>query len=99
MIFGLSRNLYSSPCYHKKSDNPLLVKWLALETLNYRIQSVHSDVGSYGVILWKLFSLARTPYPGIEPDKQFTKKLESGYRMAKPQFAPEKLYKVILVYK
>ena len=34
--FGLSKNLYSSLNYQKLSDSPLPVKWLALETLNFR---------------------------------------------------------------
>ena len=34
--FGLSKNLYSNINYQKLSDSPLPVKWLALETLNYR---------------------------------------------------------------
>ena len=34
--FGLSKELYSNPSYQKKSDSPLPVKWLAIETLNYR---------------------------------------------------------------
>jgi FMS-like tyrosine kinase 1 len=62
---------------------------MALESLTYRIFSSQSDVWSYGVLMWELFSLARTPYPGVEPDDTFTKKLEEGYRMEKPAFAPE----------
>ena len=34
--FGLSKDLHSNPSYQKKSDSPLPVKWLAIETLNYR---------------------------------------------------------------
>ena len=34
--FGLSKNLYTNINYQKLSDSPLPVKWLALETLNYR---------------------------------------------------------------
>lgn len=35
--FGLSKNLYTNINYQKLSDSPLPVKWLALETLNYRL--------------------------------------------------------------
>ena len=31
-----SCHVYSNPNYQKKSDGPLPIKWLALETLNYR---------------------------------------------------------------
>ena len=88
--FGLSKNLYSNPNYQKVSDCPMPVKWLALETLNYRLMSLQSDVWSYGVVLWELFSLARSPYPGLEPG-ELVRRLEAGYRMERPQFAPPEL--------
>ena len=34
--FGLSKILKGGGTYTKKSDTPMPVKWLALETLNYR---------------------------------------------------------------
>ena len=65
---------------------------MAVESLTYRIFSTESDVWSYGIVLWELFSLARTPYPAIEPDEGFQKRLESGYRMEKPDYAPDEMY-------
>ena len=55
-----------------------------------RTMSLQSDVWSYGVVLWELFSLARSTYPGLEPG-ELARRLEAGYRMERPTFAPPEL--------
>jgi serine/threonine protein kinase len=88
--FGLSHVLRGAT-YTKKSDTPLPVKWLALETLNYGVSSVQSDVWSYGVLLWELFSLGRVPYPDIQPGHQLCRLLEDGHRLDRPERATAEL--------
>ena len=43
-----------------------------------------------------MFSLGRTPYPGIEPGQELYEKLLTNYRMARPEFCPHDVYKVML---
>ena len=43
-----------------------------------------------------MFSLGRTPYPGIEPGQELYEKLLSSYRMSRPEFCPHLVYKVML---
>ena len=49
-----------------------------------------------GIVLWEMFSLGRTPYPGLEPGQELYEKLLTNYRMARPEFCPHDVYKVML---
>lgn len=46
--FGLSKNLYKSEIYEKKSNTKLPYKWLALESIQFGTFSVYSDIWSFG---------------------------------------------------
>uniref|UniRef100_A0A8D8YC98 receptor protein-tyrosine kinase n=1 Tax=Cacopsylla melanoneura TaxID=428564 RepID=A0A8D8YC98_9HEMI len=94
--FGLAKNMYQDPNYQKKGDEPLPIKWMAIESISDRIFSTQSDVWAFGVTLWEMFSLSRTPYPGIEGVQNIYTKLAGGYRMEKPDYSPDDIYTIML---
>ncbi|XP_059483009.1 vascular endothelial growth factor receptor 1-like isoform X2 [Neocloeon triangulifer] len=94
--FGLARSMYRSNNYKKEGDGPLPVKWMAIESIRDRVFSTQSDVWSFGIVLWEFFTLAHTPYPGIDADDRFFQRLEEGYRMDKPRYATSKIYRIMM---
>ncbi|XP_054082940.1 mast/stem cell growth factor receptor Kit isoform X2 [Zeugodacus cucurbitae] len=94
--FGLARSMYKSENYKKQGEAPLPIKWLALESLSDHIFSTYTDVWSFGIVLWEFFSLAKVPYPGMDPNQSLYLKIKDGYRMEKPPYANNELYDIML---
>ncbi|XP_062830747.1 vascular endothelial growth factor receptor 1 isoform X1 [Anolis carolinensis] len=94
--FGLARDIYKNPDYVRKGDARLPLKWMAPESIFDKIYSTRSDVWSYGVLLWEIFSLGASPYPGVQIDEDFFNKLKEGIRMKAPDFATSEIYQIML---
>ncbi|XP_014228085.1 vascular endothelial growth factor receptor kdr-like isoform X1 [Trichogramma pretiosum] len=92
--FGLAKSMYKDENYQKKSDGPVPIKWMAIESIRDRVFSTQSDIWSFGIVLWEFFSLAETPYPGMQAEKQYQKLIE-GYRMERPKYATEDVYSIM----
>lgn len=60
--FGMTRDIYETDYYRKGSKGLLPVRWMAPESLKDGVFSSHSDVFSYGVVLWEMATLAAQPY-------------------------------------
>lgn len=50
--------------YSPSSGSKIPVKWTAPEAANYRIYSQKSDVWSFGVLLYEVFTYGQCPYEG-----------------------------------
>lgn len=59
------------------------------------VYTFESDVWSYGILLWEIFSLGNSPYPGMPVDAKFYKLIKEGYRMDAPEFAPSEMYQIM----
>ena len=58
--FGLAR-VVTNDYYVMQSSTNIPVKWLAIECLTHSKYSHASDVWAFGVTLWEMFSMGKTP--------------------------------------
>ncbi|XP_064618280.1 tyrosine-protein kinase receptor UFO-like [Liolophura sinensis] len=93
--FGLTRDVYSNSYYRQDKNKLLPVKWMAIESLRDRVFSICTDVWSYGVTVWEIFTLGKVPYPELE-NAQVLPELEKGQRLSKPDTCPDAVYDLVL---
>ncbi|KAI5627449.1 vascular endothelial growth factor receptor 1 isoform 1 precursor [Silurus asotus] len=95
--FGLARDVYKDPDYVRKGDARLPLKWMAPESIFDKVFTSQSDVWSYGVLLWEIFSLGASPYPGLNIDEEFCHRLKQGTRMRAPEYSTPDIYNTMLL--
>ncbi|XP_053134353.1 tyrosine-protein kinase Fer-like [Hemicordylus capensis] len=94
--FGIYQHQADSGVYSSREGlKHIPIKWTAPEALKYGRYSTESDVWSYGVLLWEIFSLGGTPYRGLS-NQQVVSQVERGFRMRAPQHCPMDVYDVML---
>ncbi|XP_076008964.1 mast/stem cell growth factor receptor kita isoform X2 [Genypterus blacodes] len=93
--FGLARDITTDSDYVVKGNARLPVKWMSPESIFECVYTFESDVWSYGILLWEIFSLGNSPYPGMPVDSKFYKLIKEGYRMDAPDFAPGEMYQIM----
>ncbi|XP_028932619.1 mast/stem cell growth factor receptor Kit isoform X1 [Ornithorhynchus anatinus] len=93
--FGLARDIKNDSNYVVKGNARLPVKWMAPESIFGCVYTFESDVWSYGILLWELFSLGSSPYPGMPVDSKFYRMIKEGYRMLSPEWAPVEMYDIM----
>lgn len=93
--FGLARDIVNDSNYVVRGNARLPVKWMPPESLFEGIYTIKSDVWSYGILLWEIFSLGVNPYPGMQVDANFYKLIKNGFKMDCPFYATEEIYFIL----
>ncbi|CAH3166685.1 unnamed protein product, partial [Pocillopora meandrina] len=93
--FGMARDVQQENIYERKTKGRLPVKWTAYEALMYGKYTTKSDVWSYGVLLYEIFTIGGSPYPRMD-GRKIANLLQDGYRMPKPQHVDEELYQIMM---
>lgn len=93
--FGLARDIMHDSNYISKGSTFLPLKWMAPESIFHNLYTTLSDVWSYGILLWEIFTLGGTPYPDLPMNELFYSALKRGYRMAKPAHASDEVYEIM----
>lgn len=90
--FGLARDVYVSNIYEHGTQAKIPYRWMAPETLKDNISTTMSDVWSYGVVMWEIFTLGSVPYTAGIDCISLLNKLDCGYRLDCPWGCSEQLY-------
>lgn len=97
--FGMSRRLYSSDYYRVEGRVVLPIRWMAWESILLGRFTTRSDVWSFGVLLWELFTFAlEPPYRHwsdeqvIENCVQFRNVNGMAVVLDKPDYCPREVY-------
>ncbi|XP_048866485.1 receptor-type tyrosine-protein kinase FLT3 isoform X1 [Brienomyrus brachyistius] len=93
--FGLARDIENDDNYVVRGNARLPVKWMAPESLLQGVYTKQSDTWSYGILLWEIFSLGVTPYPGMKVDQKFYMLIEGGFQMEQPYYASDSMYAIM----
>lgn len=92
--FGMSRQQDDGVYSAEGGLRQIPVKWTAPEALNYGRYTTESDVWSFGVLLWEVFSLGMTPYTSMS-NQQTRDEVEKGYRMPAPHNCPVEISRIM----
>ncbi|KAM9311520.1 tyrosine-protein kinase ITK/TSK [Gastrophryne carolinensis] len=91
--FGMTRFVLDDQ-YTSSPGCKFPVKWSAPEVLQYSRYSSKSDVWSFGVLVWEVFSEGKTPFEHLS-NGDVTKEVLAGLRLFKPRLATKTLYQLM----
>lgn len=90
--FGLSRAVVED--YYKGNEGSLPIRWTAPEALEFGKFTTKSDVWSFGIMLWELFSKGKKTYVQFSNHETIEQVL-SGYTMDPPEDCPPEIAKLM----
>ncbi|XP_063318239.1 tyrosine-protein kinase Tec [Pelmatolapia mariae] len=91
--FGMTRYVLDNQ-YTSSNGAKFPVKWSPPEVLHYSKYSSKSDVWSYGVVMWEIFSEGRTPFEN-RSNVEVVTDITRGIRLYRPQRASQPLYAIM----
>lgn len=93
--FGLSRDIYSSDYYRVQSKSLLPVRWMPPEAILYGKFTAESDVWSFGVVMWEVFSYGCQPYYGYT-NQEVIDMIRARQLLACPDECPSHVYSMMV---
>ncbi|CAL8241297.1 unnamed protein product [Merluccius merluccius] len=88
--FGMTRFVLDNQ-YTSSSGCKFPVKWSPPEVLHYSKYSNKSDIWSYGVVMWEVYSEGQVPFQH-HSNQEVVEKISSGVRLYRPHRATAHIY-------
>ncbi|XP_013772495.1 tyrosine-protein kinase receptor Tie-1-like [Limulus polyphemus] len=92
--FGLAQTVSANSSMKTSRQRCMPIRWMAPESMRCGEFSEKSDVWSYGVTIWEILTLAKTPYFDLA-NIEILPFLTSGNRLSRPTVCPDNIYTVI----
>ncbi|XP_036889973.1 tyrosine-protein kinase Tec isoform X1 [Sturnira hondurensis] len=92
--FGMARYVLDDQ-YTSSSGAKFPVKWCPPEVFNYSRFSSKSDVWSFGVLMWEVFTEGRMPFEK-NTNYEVVTMVTHGHRLHRPKLASKYVYEVML---
>ena len=89
--FGVAKDKYKSDYYRVQSKSMLPVRWMPAESMLYGKFTTESDVWSYGVLLWEIYSYGLQPYYGYS-DQEVIDMIRTRQLLPCPEDCPSRMY-------
>ena len=94
--FGMSRRLMDSDYYKMKENTIIPLKWSAPESIFYKKYHAKSDVWSYAMVLFEIWSLGLKPWPFDKLDAVISK-LNDSILLPPPPGCPRDVYLIMVL--
>ncbi|XP_070253140.1 tyrosine-protein kinase TXK isoform X1 [Myotis yumanensis] len=91
--FGMTRYVLDDE-YISSSGAKFPVKWSPPEVFHFNKYSSKSDVWSFGVLMWEVFTEGRMPFEN-KSNLQVVEAISKGFRLYRPRLAPMSIYEVM----
>ncbi|KAL0181932.1 hypothetical protein M9458_021307, partial [Cirrhinus mrigala] len=92
---GLFREVYSADYYKLMGTSPFPIRWMSPEAILYGKFSTDSDIWSYGVVLWEIFSYGLQPYCGYS-NQDVIEMVRNRQVLSCPDDCPAWIYTLML---
>ncbi|XP_077173549.1 NT-3 growth factor receptor isoform X2 [Paroedura picta] len=93
--FGMSRDVYSTDYYRVGGHTMLPIRWMPPESIMYRKFTTESDVWSFGVILWEIFTYGKQPWFQLS-NTEVIECITQGRVLERPRVCPKEVYEIML---
>ncbi|KFO24876.1 High affinity nerve growth factor receptor [Fukomys damarensis] len=92
--FGMSRDIYSTDYYRVGGRTMLPIRWMPPESILYRKFTTESDVWSFGVVLWEIFTYGQQPWYQLS-NAEAIECITQGRELERPRTCPPEVYAIM----
>ncbi|XP_053906757.1 high affinity nerve growth factor receptor isoform X2 [Cuculus canorus] len=92
--FGMSRDIYSTDYYRVGGRTMLPIRWMPPESILYRKFTTESDIWSFGVVLWEIFTYGKQPWYQLS-NTEAIECITQGRELEQPRTCPSEVYAIM----